>query len=164
MRKQTPAHAQAWLVCVDPAQQDWLQSAHSHKSAQARRIKKLRSVVGDDGGTEPFWGRSVSFVLARIPFLVEGSADHFSEACPASGWNPRAKLLYSSRLQQANLYSQNLLNIATAAGRRQYRGPRKMSFSSSGARTSILTQSACKNFKAAAFFGRVGMRSPTFHS
>jgi len=49
------------------------------------------------------------------PSTDEGSADHFSEACPASGPKSSGKNnLYSSQQQQANLYSQNLLNITTA--------------------------------------------------
>ena len=36
----------------------------------------------NDGGTEPKSGALRFVLLARIPFRVEGSADHFSEACP----------------------------------------------------------------------------------
>ena len=41
-------------------------------------------------------GHSVSFSWSAYPSRGEGSAGHFSEACPANGINPRAKLRYSS--------------------------------------------------------------------
>jgi hypothetical protein len=40
MRKQTPAHAQAWLVCVDPAQQDWLQLRAAINPRKRGKLKK----------------------------------------------------------------------------------------------------------------------------
>jgi len=46
------------------------------------RIVKFLSVVGDDGGTEPLRGRSVSTSLVRIPFTEEGSANHFQRGMP----------------------------------------------------------------------------------
>jgi hypothetical protein len=50
----------------------------------------------NDGGTEPDRGHSVSFSLVRIPFRVEGSANHFSEACPAIGQKKRYSSLQAS--------------------------------------------------------------------
>ena len=66
-----------------------------------------KSVVGDDGGTEPDGGAPFRSSLARIPFTVEGRADHFSEACPASGSESSGQTTVQL-LQQANLYSQNV--------------------------------------------------------
>ena len=57
--------------------------ARSHKSAkQAEIVEVTDQWLGNDGGTEPKRGRSVSFSLVRIPFRLEGSANHFSEAMP----------------------------------------------------------------------------------
>src|SRR5262249_55193258 len=104
------------------------------------------------------WHRALSGALrfarpwSAYPSTEEGSANHFSEACPASGWTPRAKLPYSSRLQQANLNSQNLLTIAMAAGRRQYARAAKPGFSGSVPDRSIPPGPVCKKLKAAAFW------------
>src|SRR5690242_12658306 len=70
--------------------------ACSHKSAKsAENIELPYLWLRNDGGTEPDRGHSVSFSWPAYP-SGEGSADHFSEACPANGINPRAKLRYCS--------------------------------------------------------------------
>src|ERR1700704_479871 len=70
--------------------------ACSHKSAKsAENIELPYLWLRNDGGTEPDGGTPFrSPGPHTLPW--EGSADHFSEACPASGLNPRAKLRYSS--------------------------------------------------------------------
>jgi hypothetical protein len=79
-----------------------------------------KSVVGNDGGTEPKGGAPFRFSLTRIPLTVEGRADHFSEVCPVSGLeNPRANYCTAHTYKQANLNSQNLLTIASLALLRQ---------------------------------------------
>src|SRR6476660_2142629 len=71
--------------------------ACSHKSAKsAENIELPYLWLRNDGGTEPDRGHSVSFSWPAYPSRGEGSANHFSEACPANGINPRAKLRYSS--------------------------------------------------------------------
>jgi hypothetical protein len=121
----------ALRLLLDPGEPG-LAAMHATMIPHKRKDCKFLSVVGNDGGTEPDGGAPFRTSLARIPLTVEGSADHFSEACPASGWNPRAKLPYSSRLQQANLYSQNLLTIATPALWRQHGILRRRGFSGPG--------------------------------
>ena len=64
------------------------------KSAENIEIPYLW--LRNDGGTEPDRGHSVSFSWSAYPSRGEGSAGHFSEACPANGLNPRATLRYSS--------------------------------------------------------------------
>src|SRR5262249_22187089 len=97
-----------------------------HDSAlRAEEFLIPKSVVGDDGGTEPNGGAPFRSSLARIPFTVEGRADHFSEVCPASGSESSGQTTVQL-LQQANLYSQNPLTITSLPRLRQLAGARRL--------------------------------------
>jgi len=66
-------------------------------------------VVGDDGGTEPDGGAPFRSSLVRIPFPGEGRADHFSEACPASGLQILGQNYCTAHdYSKLTLYSQNV--------------------------------------------------------
>jgi len=60
-------------------------------------------MVGDDGGTEPNGGTPFRSSLIRIPFTGKVARIISARHALLADRNPRAKLLYSSHLQQANL-------------------------------------------------------------
>jgi hypothetical protein len=67
----------------DPALRDWLlKRAAIDPPNQAENMKLPISGGLTTVAPSRFGGRSVSSALVRIPFRWEGSADHFSEACP----------------------------------------------------------------------------------
>jgi hypothetical protein len=78
--------------------------------------------------------------------------------------NPRAKLPYSLRQQQANLYSQNLLTIATTGARRQHGMSGRMRFSGARIKMIKFPSRRCKNLRAAAFFSRTVAQAVHFFS
>jgi hypothetical protein len=130
--RQMAAHTGAPPACIRIPRCETGCEACSHKSAKsAENIELPYLWLRNDGGTEPDRGHSVSFSWSAYPSRGEGSADHFSEACPANGINPRAKLRYCSiqasliELAEPSYYS-NWPRISSTRPRKRRRRRRCM--------------------------------------